>query len=391
MNQIDIHCRLTSQMMDSRFGIVSDAAIVSGECTDVYFVHTDTTLRGEGCNPHVTVEITASSVPNEWGVVCGIADVLSLLEGMPLDVSAMPEGTIFYPGEPVLRISGRYLDFCRYETVILGFLCHASGVSSAAARLTRIAGDRPIYSFGSRRQHPAIAGMIERAAWIGGVAGVSNTCAPAGIPLAGTMPHALFMCLGSAGAGWAAFDRHVSLDVPRIYLSDTFCDEKGEALAAAQAGAEAVRLDTPRSRRGDMRAILEEVRWELDLHGFGSVKIFLSGGVTGTDIIAYRDIVDAFGVGGAIANAPVIDFSMDIIERDNEPVSKRGKKGGVKQVYLMGDGQRILLPVSSDQPSGGEALIVPALENGTRVATDTISEARARLQDFIRRFPAMNK
>ena len=377
--------------MTSRFGIVSDDAIVSGECTDVYFVHTDTTLRGEGCNPHVTVEVTASSLPHEWGVVCGIADVLSLLDGMPLDVSAMPEGTIFYAGEPVLRISGKYLDICKYETSILGFLCHASGVASAAARLTHIAGVKPIYSFGSRRQHPAIAGMIERAAWIGGVAGVSNTCAPSGIPLAGTMPHALFMCLGSAGAGWAAFDRHVSPTVPRIYLSDTFCDEKGEALAAARAGAEAVRLDTPRSRRGDMRAILEEVRWELDLHGFHAVKIFLSGGVTESDIVAYRDMVDAFGVGGAIANASVIDFSMDIVERDGEPVSKRGKKGGVKQVYLLGDGERILMPVSSVSPSGGEALIVPALTNGQRVAADTIDMARARLQDFLCRLPAINK
>ncbi len=173
--------------MMSRFGIVSDAAIVSGECTDVYFVHTDEVLRAEGCNPDVTMEITAYALPDDWGVVCGTADVLSLLEGLPLDVSAMPEGTIFYPGEPVLRISGgKYLDFCKYETAILGFLCHASGIASASAHLIRIAGDKPIYSFGSRRQHPAIAGMIERAAWIGGgvAGGVSNTCAPADIPLA---------------------------------------------------------------------------------------------------------------------------------------------------------------------------------------------------------------
>ncbi|KAF1074674.1 nicotinate phosphoribosyltransferase [Methanogenium sp. MK-MG] len=389
--------------MTSRFGIVSDSAIMSGECTDVYFVHTDEVLRAEGCNPDVTMEITAASLPDEWGVVCGTADVLSLLEGMPLNVSAMPEGTIFYPGEPVLRISGKYLDFCTYETVILGFLCHASGVASASAHLTVIAKDKPLYSFGSRRQHPAIAGMIERAAWIGGVAGVSNTCAPAGIPLAGTMPHALIMSVGSAEAGWAAFDRYAPQHIPRIYLCDTFCDEKFEALAAARAGAEAVRLDTPRSRRGDMRSILEEVRWELDLHGFTSVKIFLSGGLTKSDIVAYGDIVDAFGVGGAIANAPVIDFSMDIVERNGKSVSKRGKKGGVKQVCLTEEGKRILLPESSERPSGGRPLIVAALENGNRVSSDTstdtyaetssdpVSEARLRLQHFLRSLAETNK
>jgi len=381
--------------MVSRFGIVSDSEILSGKCTDVYFAHTDEVLRGEGCNPDVTMEVTAASLPDEWGVVCGTADVLSLLEGIPLNVSAMPEGTVFYPGEPVLRISGKYLDFCTYETSILGFLCHASGVASASAHLTLIAGEKPIYSFGSRRQHPAIAGMIERAAWIGGVAGVSNTCAPEGIPLAGTMPHALIMSLGSAEAGWAAFDRRAPQNIPRIYLCDTFCDEKREALAAAKAGAVAVRLDTPRSRRGDMRSILEEVRWELDLYGFTSVKIFLSGGVTKSDVVAYGDIVDAFGIGGSIANAPVIDFSMDIVERNGEPVSKRGKKGGVKQVYLTEKGERILLPALSEKPSGGRALIVPALKNGNRVsldaATNIVREARARLQHFLHPQEKINK
>ncbi len=381
--------------MVSRFGIVSDSEILSGKCTDVYFAHTDEVLRGEGCNPDVTMEVTAASLPDEWGVVCGTADVLSLLEGIPLNVSAMPEGTVFYPGEPVLRISGKYLDFCTYETSILGFLCHASGIASASAQITLIAGEKPIYSFGSRRQHPAIAGMIERAAWIGGVAGVSNTCAPEGIPLAGTMPHALIMSLGSARAGWAAFDRHAPQNIPRIYLCDTFCDEKREALAAARAGAVAVRLDTPRSRRGDMHSILEEVRWELDLHGFTSVKIFLSGGVTKSDVVAYGDIVDAFGVGGSIANAPVIDFSMDIVERNGEPVSKRGKKGGVKQVYLTENGERILLPALSEKPFGGRALIIPALKNGNRVSLDTatniVREARDRLQHFLHPQEKINK
>ena len=69
-------------------------------------------------------------------------------------------------------------------------------------------------------------------------------------------------------------------------LCDTYCDEKTESLRAAECGATAVRLDTPRSRRGNMRSIIEEVRWELDAHGYPEVKIFLSGGVTREDVIA---------------------------------------------------------------------------------------------------------
>ena len=285
------------------FDTVSDTSIKNGECTDIYFVRTEEILKSETINPQVSMEVTATALPDSWAVFCGLADVLTLLKGLPVTVDAMAEGTVFYPNEPVLRISGKYRDFCRYETAILGFLCHASGIASATAHIMQEAHGLPVYSFGSRRQHPAIATMIERAAWIGGADGVSNTCAPKGLPLVGTMPHAMVMCFEKPEDAWQSFDRRTPKDVPRIMLCDTYCDEKAESLRAAACGATAVRLDTPRSRRGNMQAIIDEVRWELDAHGYSKVKIFLSGGVTKEDVIAYRTSVDAFGVGGAIANA----------------------------------------------------------------------------------------
>ena len=150
------------------FDTVSDETIRRGECTDIYFERTEETLRAEGINPNVVMEVTASALPDSWSVFCGLSDVIALLEGMPVTVDALPEGTVFYKNEPVLRISGKYRDFCRYETAILGFLCHASGIATAAAHVKLAAHNRPLYSFGSRRQHPSIARMIERAAWIGG-------------------------------------------------------------------------------------------------------------------------------------------------------------------------------------------------------------------------------
>jgi nicotinate phosphoribosyltransferase len=146
------------------FETVSDKTIKRGECTDIYFIRTEETLEKENINPSVSMEVTAATLPDNWAVFCGLADVVVLLEGLPVTVEAMPEGTIFFNNEPVLRISGKYRDFCRYETAILGFLCYASGVASAAAHIMVAAQGRPVYSFGSRRQHPAIAGMIERAA-----------------------------------------------------------------------------------------------------------------------------------------------------------------------------------------------------------------------------------
>lgn len=361
------------------FDIVDEGTIRRGECTDIYFLRTEQVLRDSGKNPVVAMEVTASSLPGGWGVFCGLDDVLSLLEGLPLDLEAMPEGTLVQPGEPVLRIEGTYREFMRYETAVLGFLCHASGIATAAARMRRISGGKAIYSFGSRRQHPAIAMMVERSSWIGGVDGVSNTAAPEGIPLVGTMPHSFVMCYPDPGEAFSAFDRHAPDDVPRIFLCDTWCDEKQESLTGARCGARAVRLDTPRSRRGDMRAILDEVRWELDAAGYRNVGIVLSGGITGEDILRYRDIVDAFGVGGAIANAPVIDFAADVVAIDGEPCAKRGKRSGAKQVWETAGGGRTVLPATAPGPAGAQPLLGKYIREGTIVKRPSLNAARERV------------
>ena len=368
----------------ARFETVSDETIRRGDCTDIYFVRTEETLEKENINPSVTMEVTAATLPDSWAVFCGFSDVITLLEGLPVTVDAMPEGTVFFKNEPVLRISGKYRDFCRYETAILGFLCHASGVASAAAHIRVAARGLPVYSFGSRRQHPAIAGMIERAAWIGGVDGVSNTCAPAGIPLVGTMPHAFVMCYKKPEDAWRSFDRHAPQEVPRIMLCDTWCDEKSESLRAAVCGASMVRLDTPRSRRGDMLAIIDEVRWELDSHGYDNVKILLTGGVTREDIIASRQYVDAFGVGGAIANASVIDFGMDIVEIEGVPQAKRGKRSGVKQVYELPGGEHQVLPLIRKATAGENPLIEPFIKDGVIVKGSDMQVARERVLERLR-------
>nr|WP_253488933.1 nicotinate phosphoribosyltransferase [Methanocalculus alkaliphilus] len=373
----------------SRFGSLDPELIQSGGCTDVYFPRCESVLERAGVNPSVVMEVSVASLPLGFGILAGLDAVLDLFAGMPVSVSAMPEGSIFFPDEPVMVISGKYRDFGRFETALLGFLCHASGIATAAAHVVSVAGGRPIYSFGSRRQHPAIAPMIERSAWIGGVAAVSNTAAPEDIPLAGTMPHAFVLSFDTPEAAWAAYAEHADPEVPRIMLCDTLSDEKAEALAAARIGCAAVRLDTPRSRRGDIRSIIGEVRWELDTHGYRDVQIFLSGGVTAADVAALRDLVDAFGVGGAIANAPVIDFSADIIEKDGIPIAKRGRRSGQKQVWRLPGGHRITLPAGRQPPEAGAEteretgavpLLQPCIQDG-RIITGTTADAARRRAD----------
>jgi nicotinate phosphoribosyltransferase len=318
--------------------------IRDGLVTDVYFERTEKILRAKGIDKEVRAEFMAKGLPASWpwAIFAGAEECISLLKDLPVDVRIMKEGTLFGPYQPVLEIHGRYLDFGRYETTVLGFICQASGVATMAARCRKAAGERQITSFGARRMHPAVAPLIERNAYIGGCDGVAVGLGAelVGTEPVGTMPHALILIMGDTVEATKAFHEVIEPHVNRVSLVDTFNDEKIEALNVAKALGRklyAVRLDTPGSRRGDFVRIMEEVRWELDLRGHGHVKIFLSGGLDEYKILKYNAFADAYGVGTAISNAPVIDFSMDIIEIDGQPVAKRGKMAGSKSVFRCKD------------------------------------------------------
>jgi len=282
----------------------------------------------------------------------------------------VPEGTICRPNEPVLTLSGPYSAFAEHETAILGFLCQASGVATGAARCRLAAGEKLMISFGARRMHPAITPMIERSAYLGGCDGVAVELAARrlGIPASGTLPHALVLILGSTAEAAKAFDEIIDPEVPRTILVDTFDDEKFGALIAARAIPDsifAVRLDTPGNRRGDFRDLMSEVRWELDRNGFEHVRIFASGGIDVEYILYLNPVCDAYGVGGAIADAPMIDYSLDIVEVAGEDRSKRGKRGGRKRLVELEDGSRLTLPANTPIPQGARDLLVPLEEFGT--------------------------
>jgi nicotinate phosphoribosyltransferase len=322
------------------FHLASDEEIKAGEVADVYFTRTVEILRKRGILTRARAEVRTKSLPADWGwgVLAGIEEVARLLEGLPIDVIAMDEGALFGPFEPVLALEGIYADWAEYETAILGLLCQASGIATKAARCRKAAGDRLVISFGARRMHPAIAPMIERNAFVGGCDGVAVTKSAELIeedPM-GTIPHALVLIMGDTVEAVRAFHEIVDRKIRRVALIDTLQDEKFEALRVAEALGKdlfAVRLDTPSSRRGDLYRILEEVRWELDLRGHGHVKLIVSGGIDEYEMLRLNPLADAYGVGTAIANAPVLNFALDIIEIDGRPMAKRGKKSGAKQVY----------------------------------------------------------
>ncbi|MBV9453815.1 MAG: nicotinate phosphoribosyltransferase, partial [Rubrobacter sp.] len=119
------------------------------------------------------------------------------------------------------------------------------------------------------------------------------------------------------------------------------------------------RLDTPSDRRGDFKSLMREVRWELDRAGFSHVKIFASGGIDTADILELNPLCDAYGVGGAIAAAPMIDFSLDIVEVDGEPRAKRGKWSGRKRLLELNDGSHKIIPAEAVPSEGAKNLLQP--------------------------------
>jgi nicotinate phosphoribosyltransferase len=368
-------------MTDRKYDLLTAEDIDDGRATAAYFLRTEEVLEDVGADPEVVAELSA---PDGWNLIAGLEDLARLLEGTPVDVDAPPEGTPISEG-PILRIEGPYRAFARYESSVLGFLAHASGIASAAWRVRAAAGDRTVLSFGTRRQHPALGAMIERSALIGGADGIGNVGGgeTIGVEAGGTMPHALAIVLGSSEAAWNAFDDALDPDVPRVMLCDTFDDEAEEVRRALETLGEAlegVRLDTTGSRRGDMRAIIEDVRWELRRYDREDVDVLVSGGIGVPEIERLRGVADGFGVGGAIANADPIDFSLNVVEVDGDARAKRGVKPGAKTVYREGYEDTV---VERGETAPGEELLEPLIEDGEIVRAFDLDDACERARAAI--------
>ncbi len=354
------------------FHLADPDDIKAGKITDVYFERTTRVLKAKHIDKKVTAEVRARSLPLDypWAVLAGLDEVAYLLQGLKIDLWSLPEGSLFHSFEPVLFIEGNYSDFACYETPLLGLICQASGVATRAARCKKAADGKSIIHFGARRMHPGITPMIDRASFIGGCDGVSvsKSAQDLGEEPMGTIPHALILLVGDTLEASRMFHEVIEPRVKRVALIDTLADEKFEALRVAEELGKdlfGVRLDTPPSRRGDFLKLLEEVRWELNLRGFKKVKLLVSGGIDEEKIQELRGVVDSFGVGTLISNAPVIDFSLDIVEIEGKPFSKKGKRSGKKQLWQCSSCRtRLILPSKEKVANckcGGE--FVPLLES----------------------------
>jgi len=331
--------------MQSRFGTASDDDIKKGMTTDVYFVNTLNVLKKKRMSKTVAAEFTIPHLPGDWkwGLYAGADELVSLFEGVNVDLYSIPNGTVFHPKDakgvnvPVAMLHGDYATFCVYETAALGLICHASGIATTAARLKALLFDRRVLSFGVRRIHPSISPFVDKYAYVGGCDAVSSL---KGAELtaqraSGTMPHSLILMFKDQKKAFKAFDQVIPKEIPRVALVDTLADEKVEALMAAETigkGLRGVRLDTHSSRRGRFEDIVAEVRWELDIRGYKDVKIAVSGGLNEKNVVELKQAgAEIFGIGTSISNARSVDFALDIVEIEGKPFAKRGKFAGRKE------------------------------------------------------------
>jgi nicotinate phosphoribosyltransferase len=321
------------------------------------------------------------------------------------DVHAMAEGTTFFAGEPILRVTAPLPAAQLVETRLINILHYQSLVAAKAARCVLAAPDKVLVDFGFRRAHGAEAGLLAaRASYIAGFAGTATVLAGEkfGLPLYGTMAHSFIESFDDETAAFESFAR--SRPDNLVLLLDTYDTEaaarKVVALApklkAAGIAIRAVRLDS-----GDLVALAKSVRKILDAGGLAEVTIFASGGLDEDSLADFAQKnapIDGFGIGTSLttsADVPAVDCVYKLQEYAGLARRKRSDRKatwpGRKQVWRRygADGRMrgdVLAREGSDKD--GEPLLHLVMQNGKRVRPpDALGAIKARARRELERLP----
>lgn len=284
------------------------------------------------------------------------ASFLNSLEDLRFtgDVHAMAEGTVFFPEEPVLRITAPLREAQLVESRIINLMHYQSVVASKAVRSVLAAPGKLIVDFGMRRAHGAEAALLSaRASYIAGFSGTATVLAGRrfGVPTFGTMAHSYVQAHDSELQAFENFARSHPRNA--VMLIDTYDSLEGArkvAALAARLKSEGIAVRGVRIDSGDLDYQARRVRHVLDAAGMADITIFASSSL---DEYALRDMVragapiDGFGVGTRMntsADAPYLDCAYKLVEYEGRPKCKRseGKATwpGRKQIFrrLDGDG-----------------------------------------------------
>jgi nicotinate phosphoribosyltransferase len=309
------------------------------------------------------------------------------------EVYGYPEGELYFPGSPLLSVTGSFAETVLLETLVLSVLNHDCAVASAAARMVAAAGDRPLIEMGSRRTHEEAAVAAARAAYLAGFASTSNLEAGRryGIPTTGTAAHAFVLLHDDERQAFAS--QVACSGKGTTLLVDTYDITRGVETAIEVAGTElgAIRIDS-----GDLGELARQAREQLDRLGARSTRIVLSGDLDEYAIAALRaEPVDAYGVGTSVvtgSGAPTAGMVYKLVEVDGRPVAKRssakesrgGHKSALRRYKPTGTALEEVVYLADKPVVAGphdRVLPVPLMHRGERVAgLDSLERSRERLR-----------
>ncbi|MEU5893465.1 nicotinate phosphoribosyltransferase [Streptomyces sp. NPDC047461] len=283
-------------------------------------------LKAGTAERHSVFEVFTRRLPNgrRYGVVAGTGRVLDAVENFRFDADVLrflgernivdaqtldwlgsyrfsgdiwgyPEGEVYFPGSPIMRVEGSFAECVLLETVILSILNHDSAIAAAASRMASAAGGRPLIEMGARRTHELAAVAASRAAYLGGFASTSDLAAGFryNIPTVGTSAHAFTLLHDQERDAFRA--QVNSLGRGTTLLVDTYDVAEAVRTAVEVAGPElgAVRIDS-----GDLLLVAHRVRQQLDELGARDTKIIVTSDLDEYAIASLAAApVDAYGVG----------------------------------------------------------------------------------------------
>ncbi len=300
------------------------------------------------------------------------------------DVDALPEGTVFFANEPVLRITAPLPQAQLAETCIINILQMQTMAASKAARMVLTAPGKTLLDFGLRRAHGTEAGLfVARASYLAGFNGSATVPAEPfyGVPVFGTMAHSYIQTHPDEATAFKDFAH--SWPDTAIFLLDTYDTvqaahkvvELARDLKKEGISIHGVRLDS-----GDLVQLAKQVRSILDAGGLKETRIFASGNLDEyalEQLIAQQAPIDGFGIGTRLAvseDAPTLECVYKMQEYDGQPRRKRseGKATwpGRKQIFRTFDAQGKMQEdhlVIEDESLAGEPLLKPCMRQGKRL------------------------
>jgi nicotinate phosphoribosyltransferase len=412
--------------------------------TDLYELTMCASYLGNGRDELATFDLFVRRLPENRGylLVAGLEQVLHYLENIKFtdahltylkkqgfshefieyledfeftgDVWAMPEGTVAFPCEPLIRVTAPIIEAQLIETFLLNTVNLQTMIATKASRVVQAAQGKPVVEFGLRREHGIDAGMkVARASYIAGCEGTSNVLAGMtyDIPVFGTMAHSFVMSFDKELEAFRAFA--ATFPNKSTLLIDTYDDLAGAENAvtvAKELEAQGYKLGGVRLDSGDLAEISKKVRQLLDEKGLSYVTIFASG-----DLDEYRieellrngAKIDAFGVGtrmGTSADRPYIDVIYKLCETQNasgefSPIMKlsEGKitLPGRKQVYRTRDAEGNFAKdviALADEKLEAEPLLIPVMEDGKiTYELPSLNEVRSAAKINLSKLPEQYK